>query len=166
MRTISIINLKGGCAKTLSSINIAYVLASVHGGRVLLLDNDKQGDASKIMNRHGYERPGTADILTERKIGMSEVIQVTDYEGLDIITANMNLLTASLTVMLGQKRPQHNRFERALAQVDRAYDFCVIDKITRKAVLGQVWEINSAVLPGETADRVDQPVSGTFAGPF
>ena len=94
MRTISIINLKGGCAKTLSSINIAYVLASVHGGRVLLLDNDKQGDASKIMNRHGYERPGTADILTERKIGMSEVIQVTDYEGLDIITANMNLLTA------------------------------------------------------------------------
>ena len=141
MRTISIINLKGGCAKTLSSINIAYVLASVHGGRVLLLDNDKQGDASKIMNRHGYERPGTADILTERKIGMSEV-------------------------MLDQKRPQHNRFERALAQVDRAYDFCVIDKITRKAVLGQVWEINSAVLPGETADRVDQPVSGTFAGPF
>ncbi len=34
MRTISIINLKGGCAKTLSSINIAHVLASVHGRRV------------------------------------------------------------------------------------------------------------------------------------
>jgi chromosome partitioning protein len=35
MKTISIINLKGGVAKTISAINIAYVLAAVHGKRVL-----------------------------------------------------------------------------------------------------------------------------------
>lgn len=46
MRTIAIINLKGGVAKTTSSINIAYIL-SAKGKRVLLVDNDKQGDCSR-----------------------------------------------------------------------------------------------------------------------
>lgn len=49
MRTIAIINLKGGVAKTTSSINIAYIL-STKGKRVLLVDNDKQGDCSRGMN--------------------------------------------------------------------------------------------------------------------
>ncbi len=127
MRTVSIINLKGGCAKTLSSVNIAHVLATVHNQRVLLIDNDKQGDASKILNCHGYTRPGTEEILTERHVDTSKIIQATDYKGLDIIPANMNLLTATLTVMLDQKRPQHNRFKKALEQVDDSYDFCMID---------------------------------------
>ena len=48
MRTISIINLKGGCAKTLSSVNIAHILTKVHRKRVPIIENDKQGDASKI----------------------------------------------------------------------------------------------------------------------
>ncbi|MCI9500657.1 MAG: ParA family protein [Hungatella sp.] len=127
MRTISIINLKGGCAKTLSSVNIAHILSAVHKRKVLLIDNDKQGDASKLLNRHGYTRPGVEEILTDRGIDMTAVIQSTDYEGLDIVTANMNLLTATLEVMLDQKRPQHNRFKKALEQVRGKYDFCIID---------------------------------------
>lgn len=47
MVTISIINLKGGVAKTLSAVNMAHILATVHSKRVLLVDNDKQGNASK-----------------------------------------------------------------------------------------------------------------------
>ncbi|MDF2544951.1 MAG: Soj protein, partial [Herbinix sp.] len=43
MKTISVINLKGGVAKTMTSINLAHILATVHGKRVLLIDNDKQG---------------------------------------------------------------------------------------------------------------------------
>ena len=120
MRTISIINLKGGCAKTLSSVNIAHILSAVHKRKVLLIDNDKQGDASKLLNRHSYARPGTGAILTDREIDMAAVIQSTDYEGLDIVAANMNLLTATLEVMLDQKRPQHNRFKKALEQVGRS----------------------------------------------
>ena len=127
MRTISIINLKGGCAKTLSSVNIAHILSAVHRKKVLLIDNDKQGDASKLLNRHSYTRPGTGEILTDRGLDMAAVIQSTDYEGLDIVTANMNLLTATLEVMLDQKRPQHNRFKKALEQVGEKYDYCIID---------------------------------------
>lgn len=127
MKTISIINLKGGVAKTISSVNIGHILAAVHGFKVLLIDNDKQGNASKILNRHDYRHKGTADIMTERKADLKEIILPTDYEGLDIVTANMNLLKANLEVLLDQQRPQQTRFKKALEQVQREYDYCIID---------------------------------------
>ena len=40
MRVISIINLKGGVAKTTTTVNMAYLLAK-RGYKVLLVDNDK-----------------------------------------------------------------------------------------------------------------------------
>ena len=57
MRTIAIINLKGGVAKTTSSINIAYILMR-KGYKVLLVDNDKQGDCSRGMNRRTQDGEG------------------------------------------------------------------------------------------------------------
>lgn len=127
MKTLSIINLKGGVAKTISSVNMAHILAAVHGKKVLLIDNDKQGNASKILNRHSYEKPGVSEIMTDRNVDMTEIIQKTDYDGLDIVTANMNLLKANLEVLLDQSRPQQTRFKRALGQVSGEYDFCIID---------------------------------------
>lgn len=127
MRILSIINLKGGVAKTISSVNMAHILAAVHGFKVLLIDNDKQGNASKILNRHSYDHKGTAEVMTERGVNMAEIIQHTDYDGLDIITANMNLLTANLEVMLDQQRPQQIRFKKALETIKGQYDYCIID---------------------------------------
>lgn len=127
MKVLSIINLKGGVAKTISSVNMAHILATVHGCKVLLLDNDKQGNASKLMDRHGYKNKGTAEVMTQRGIDPAEVIQKTDYDGLDIITANMNLLTANLEVMLDQSRPQQTRFKKFLDGLQQEYDYCIID---------------------------------------
>ena len=127
MKVLSIINLKGGVAKTISSVNMAHILAAVHSCKVLLIDNDKQGNASKIMNRHSYNSKGTAEVMTQRGIDPAEVIQKTDYDGLDIITANMNLLTANLEVMLDQSRPQQTRFKKFLEGLAQDYDYCIID---------------------------------------
>lgn len=127
MKVLSIINLKGGVAKTISSVNMAHILAAVHGCKVLLIDNDKQGNASKIMNRHSYNGKGTAEVMTQRGIDPAEVIQKTDYDGLDIITANMNLLKANLEVMLDQSRPQQTRFKKFLEGLAQEYDYCIID---------------------------------------
>lgn len=127
MKVLSIINLKGGVAKTISSANIAHILASEHGYKVLLIDNDKQGDTSKLLGVHGYKHKGTAELMTERNVDITSLIQKTKYNGLHIITANMNLLTANLEVMLDQQRPQQTRFKKALEQVQDQYDYCVID---------------------------------------
>ena len=46
MKTISVLNLKGGVGKTFTAANMAYELYR-RGFPVLLLDNDKQGNLSR-----------------------------------------------------------------------------------------------------------------------
>lgn len=127
MKTISIINLKGGVAKTISAINIAYTLVKAHGKKVLLVDNDKQGNTTKFFNLHSYEDKSLADLLIDRNCSIESVIKQTAYEGLDIIPANMNILRANKEILLDVSRPQQTRLKKALSQLTNEYDFCIID---------------------------------------
>lgn len=127
MITVSIINLKGGVAKTLTAVNMAHILATVHNKRVLLVDNDKQGNASKMFGLHSYDYKSTADVMTEKAPNMEEIIAPTQYSGLDLIPANMNLLRANLAVMVDNTRQRETRFRKAFRAVAGDYDFCIID---------------------------------------
>lgn len=127
MKTISIINLKGGVAKTVSAINIAYTLVAMHGKRVLLIDNDKQGNTSKFFGLYDPESDGLTELLTDKKMDVDNVIQQTAYEGLDIITANMNLLRANKEILMDVSRPQQTRLRKKLEKVKEQYDYCIID---------------------------------------
>ena len=64
MKTISILNLKGGVGKTFTTINMAYELYR-RGFRVLLLDNDKQGNLSRAYGRYDMERMAPASRLLD-----------------------------------------------------------------------------------------------------
>ena len=44
MKTISLINLKGGVGKTTIATNLAYLLAESWELSVIFIDNDKQGN--------------------------------------------------------------------------------------------------------------------------
>lgn len=127
MKTISIINLKGGVAKTLTAVNMAHILAAVHNKRVLLVDNDKQGNASKMFGLHSYEAKSTADVMTEKAPDMAGIIAPTQYSTLDLIPANMNLLRANLAVMVDNTRQRETRFRKAFKAIAGDYDFCIID---------------------------------------
>lgn len=127
MKTISVINLKGGVAKTISAANIAHILAVLHSKRVLLVDNDKQGNISKMFRLHGYDNPSITDLLTQREANIYEVITPTQYKTLDIITANMTLLRANMEVLLDSTRPQQTRLRTAFRGIADDYDYCVID---------------------------------------
>lgn len=143
MQTISIISLKGGVAKTTTAVNMAYTLAAVHNKKVLIIDNDKQGNTSKAFKRYDTEDTNTiARVMLQRNVDVSEVIKSTDYEGIDIITANMDLLEANLRTIVDTGRQQQTRFKKALENakvIDRgwakfdylplteAYDYCIID---------------------------------------
>lgn len=143
MRVISIISLKGGTGKTTTAVNIAYTLAAVHNKKVLIIDNDKQGNTSKSFKRYDTEDTNTiARVMLQRNVDVSEVIKSTAYEGIDIITANMDLLEANLRTIVDTGRQQQTRFKKALENakvIDRgwakfdylplteAYDYCIID---------------------------------------
>lgn len=122
MRTISVINLKGGVGKTTTSINMATLLANRWGKRVLLIDNDKQGNTSQFFGRFIKEAPcGSSRILE----GEEPVIWTTN-QGLDLINANMTLESAEIGLLKSDER-QDDRLKRFLEKKASQYDFCIID---------------------------------------
>lgn len=85
MRVISVLNLKGGVAKTFTAANVAYELYR-RGYRVLLIDNDKQGNLSKAYSRYDAENIApVTKLLAGDWCNVDELIQHTDYEGIDIV---------------------------------------------------------------------------------
>lgn len=141
MKTISILNLKGGVAKTFTAANMAYELYR-RGYKVLLIDNDKQGNLSKAYSRYDAENVAPATrLLAGDWENADELIQHTEYEGIDIVTANMSLFGATWNLT---KEDSENQIERYKALVtakvlgfgyakfdyietERAYDYCIID---------------------------------------
>jgi len=126
MRILTVINLKGGVGKTISAINIAYTLTT-RGARVLLIDNDKQGNASKFFGVHNYTRPTIANLLTDKNLAAADVIRPTQFPNLWVIPANMNLIRADREVLLDASRAQQTRLLKALTPLEGDYDFAIID---------------------------------------
>jgi chromosome partitioning protein len=124
MKTIGIINLKGGVAKTISAANIAHILATVHEKRVLLVDNDKQGNISKMFGLHSYDDLNIADILMERHDNIRGIIAPTRYANLDVVPANMTLLEANV---IEREPHRQTRLRAAFDEIAGDYDYCVID---------------------------------------
>lgn len=82
MRVISVLNLKGGVAKTFTAANVAYELYR-RGYRVLLIDNDKQGNLSKAYSRYDAENIApVTKLLAGDWDSVDELIQHTEYEGI------------------------------------------------------------------------------------
>ena len=127
MRVVSVINLKGGVAKTISSTSMAYILSQIYNYRVLLIDNDKQGNTTKLFNLHDEEEMSIANIMTDKNVDIEDVIAPTQYKNLDVIPADMRLLKANLNVIMDATRPQQFILKNALEQIEEDYDFCIID---------------------------------------
>lgn len=126
MRIISIINLKGGCAKTTTAVSMAELLATRHGKRVLLLDNDKQGNASRLYKRYSQgSRQGAQNMIRSRSV--SGNIMDTGIEGLSLIPCNYYMEQAALEILKDPSTRQHDRYREALGQAAEDYDYCIID---------------------------------------
>ena len=62
MRTTAILNLKGGVAKTVTTVNMAAILARDYKARVLLIDADCQCNCTEFFG--GTSDKGTLACLT------------------------------------------------------------------------------------------------------
>lgn len=125
MKTIAVINMKGGCAKTTTVVNMGYILATEYDKKVLLVDNDKQGNLSKTFNVWSYDKPSLADIMTGQK-EINDVMQKTEAN-IAVIPANMHLLTANLAVIKDEEKEQPTILFNELEKVKEDFDYCIID---------------------------------------
>jgi len=90
-KIISIINQKGGVGKTTTVINLAAGL-TIKGKRVLVIDLDPQGNAT---TGPGLSNNDTSDLTIYSVLNgtrkVSEVINKTSIENLDLIPSNVDL---------------------------------------------------------------------------
>ncbi|WP_299773015.1 ParA family protein [uncultured Pseudoteredinibacter sp.] len=145
MKVVSLINMKGGVAKTTMAINIADCLATRHGKSVLLIDVDPQFNATqclmppdqyishvkddgdtilKIFDRSQRVIPSTVADSSQSKPKKLEDIEVVNIKNnFDLLPGNLELYRLEMAPGDGRE----NRLKNYLQTVCDDYDYVVID---------------------------------------
>ncbi|MDQ0458221.1 plasmid partitioning protein RepA [Rhizobium paknamense] len=137
LQVLAVVNFKGGSGKTTTAAHLAQYLA-LTGHRVLAVDLDPQASLTSL---HGFQ-PELDQMGSlyeairydgERK-PISEIIQGTNFPGLDIVPANLDLQEYEYDTPLAMSNRSTNegktfftRISRALQDVDDRYDVVVVD---------------------------------------
>lgn len=123
-RVIAIANQKGGVAKTTTAINLGACLARL-GKRVLLVDNDPQGNASSGLGINRLKTDRCIYDVLINNIPMESVIVPTDVENLDIVPATIQLAGAEIELVAAISR--ETKLKKALQPVKDRYDYILLD---------------------------------------
>jgi chromosome partitioning protein len=124
MRRIALANLKGGSGKTTTATALAVGLASA-GHRTLFVDADPSANGTwTLLGGQGAEAPTLAAVLT-REASAAEAIRPATTPGLDLLPADAAL--GAVNVALAQQLGRDVRLRAALAAVEGAYRFVVLD---------------------------------------
>lgn len=137
LQVISVVNFKGGSGKTTTTAHLAQYLA-LTGHRVLAIDLDPQASLTAL---HGIQpeldkNPSLFEALRydEQRASIKSIIQPTNFPGLDIVPANLELQEYEYETPLAasnkgspEGRMFFTRITQALKEVDGDYDVVVID---------------------------------------
>lgn len=136
MRTVAIINLKGGVGKTATTVNVAATLAKDYKQRVLLVDADSQCNTTEFFG--GDPRKGNlADVL--RFKGNEEFdplmfavgcIQQSRFERIDLLAGDDSLMDLDLTKVETQSVQTtvlKLLVDRVGSEALDLYDWCLVD---------------------------------------
>ena len=128
-KIISVINQKGGVGKTTTVINLAAGL-SMKGKKILVIDLDPQGNATTGL---GLSNTTSSDqtiynVLNGNK-KISEVIQSTSFENLDLISSNVDLSGLEVETAGDSRRAFKLKDELTLIlnNSEPSYDYIIID---------------------------------------
>jgi len=118
------LNFKGGTGKTCLSVSYAHRLAEM-GHRVLLIDLDSQGHASKCVGFDGETHEGTLYDALIKKVPIKQVRVDTPLAELQLVPSNLRMATIDIALMPLSAREY--RLRKALDEISHEYEFVVMD---------------------------------------
>ena len=128
-KIISVINQKGGVGKTTTVINLAAGL-SMKGKKILVIDLDPQGNATTGLGLSNTNNSETTiyNVLNGNK-NISDVIQHTNFENLNLITSNVDLSGLEIETAGDSRRAFKLKDELGSILNDSRvlYDYIIID---------------------------------------
>jgi len=128
MRTIAVVNQKGGCGKSITSINLAAFLARAQK-RVLLVDMDPQGHATLGVSRGSAGPPRTMYevFVTEPGHQRTRLRHITRSVRENLDVAPTDILLSAAPERLAGVAGRENILAENLAEVSAQYDFAIVD---------------------------------------
>lgn len=137
LQIVSVMNFKGGSAKTTTTAHLAQYLA-LRGYRVLAIDLDPQASLSAMFGHQPELDVGQNETLygalrydNERR-SITEIVRSTYTPGLHVIPGNLELMefeheTPKVLADRKQETMFFSRIGECLAEVESVYDIVVID---------------------------------------
>ena len=149
MKTIVMINNKGGVGKTNSVTAISHILSQRLNKRVLMVDLDPQMNMTSMfcdvdfidlfsnLYNGSMEKgaPSVEDLLMDSGMDVNDCILHTKYAGLDMIPAFLTLSEAEERLKADVRTPQQFRLRYHLDKLKDQYDFCIIDTSPSVSIL-------------------------------
>lgn len=144
MKTISVVNMKGGVAKTTIAVNLADCLSRRESKKVLLIDIDPQFNATQclmsteryiterekgiticsIFDRNVRTKCSTTDpTVTIKPIAYEDIVPINVRPALDLILGDLDLYRVEMSVGLGKEQ----QLKKYLTSVSTKYDYVIID---------------------------------------
>jgi len=149
MRTIAIVNQKGGSGKTTTAVNLAATLAEANK-KVLLIDLDPQGSASLW---YGFKDKGKGlfDVLTQ-DTKLEDVIEKTSLRDLHIVSSSP--LLAGVEKTLATEVAAETILKFKISVMENQWDYLLFDCPPTLGILS----LNALTAAGEVLIPVEAHV--------
>lgn len=126
MRSIAVINQKGGVGKTTTTVNLGAAL-SRRGFRVLLMDMDPQANLTVHVDKRPDLESNTLTSLMVEDASLSQVLQATSSENLMVVPSDTSL--AGVEQVLANRIGRETILRQALETFaeQEQFDFLLLD---------------------------------------